>query len=91
MGWLSAFAIYFIIWWVTLFTVLPLGVRSQAEDSDVILGTESGAPINPRLGLKLLLTTGIAFLVFCVFYWLTVINGWGVMDIPSIVPDDPGA
>ncbi|MEL6203029.1 MAG: DUF1467 family protein [Pseudomonadota bacterium] len=89
MGWLSAFAIYFIIWWVTLFTVLPIGVRSQAEDSDVILGTETGAPQNPRLGFKVLLTTAISFLVFGVFYWLTVINGWGVNDIPTIVPDFP--
>ncbi|MEO0544244.1 MAG: DUF1467 family protein [Pseudomonadota bacterium] len=88
MSWLSAFAIYFIIWWVTLFTVLPLGVRSQAEESDVILGTEKGAPTNPRLGFKLLLTTGIALLVFGAFYWITVVNGWGVMDVPMIVPEN---
>ncbi|RVM70376.1 DUF1467 family protein, partial [Sinorhizobium meliloti] len=24
----STFAIYFIIWWITLFVVLPLGVRT---------------------------------------------------------------
>ena len=27
----TALAIYFIIWWVVLFTVLPFGIRSQAE------------------------------------------------------------
>lgn len=87
MGWLSAVAIYFIIWWLTLFTVLPIGVRSQADEDDIILGTETGAPTNPRLGFKILLTTGISFLVFGLFYWITVINGWGVNDIPQIVPD----
>ncbi|MEL6921739.1 MAG: DUF1467 family protein [Pseudomonadota bacterium] len=87
MGWLSAFAIFFIIWWTTLFAVLPIGVRSQAEDSDVVLGTEAGAPSNPNLRFKVLLTTLISLVVFGIFYWLTVINGWGVNDIPRIVPD----
>ncbi|MEM1378782.1 MAG: DUF1467 family protein [Pseudomonadota bacterium] len=87
MGWLSAFAIFFIIWWTTLFAVLPFGVRSQAEDNDITMGTEAGAPSNPRIGFKLLMTTGISFLVFGVFYWITVVNGWGVNDIPRVVPD----
>jgi len=28
-------AIYFIIWWVVLFAVLPWGVRSQEESGEV--------------------------------------------------------
>ena len=87
MGWLSAVAIYFIIWWLTLFTVLPIGVRSQADEDDLILGTETGAPANPPLGFQVPLTTGISFLVFGLFYWITVINGWGVNDFPQIVPE----
>ncbi|MEL6437368.1 MAG: DUF1467 family protein [Pseudomonadota bacterium] len=87
MSLLSAFAIYFIIWWVTLFAILPLGVRSQAEESDVILGTETGAPIRPQLGRKALLTTLVASIVFAIFYWVTIVQGWGVDDIPRIVPD----
>ena len=44
MSVLSVVAVYFIIWWVTLFAVLPWGVRSQAEAADVAPGTEPGAP-----------------------------------------------
>jgi predicted secreted protein len=87
MGWLSAVAIFFIIWWVTLFAVLPIGVRSQAEAGHVEPGTEAGAPVAPRIGFKLLLTTAIAIAVFAVFYFLTVIMGWSVDDLPRIVPD----
>ncbi|MFN6985499.1 MAG: DUF1467 family protein, partial [Rhizobium oryzihabitans] len=36
---LSVFAIYFIVWWTVLFVVLPIGLRTQAEDGDVALGT----------------------------------------------------
>ena len=87
MGWLSAVAVFFIIWWVTLFAVLPFGVRSQAESGHVEPGTEAGAPVAPRIGYKLLLTTGISILVFAVFYFLTVTMGWSVDDLPRIVPD----
>lgn len=87
MGWLSAVAIFFIIWWVVLFTVLPIGVQSQAESGHVEPGTEAGAPVAPRIGFKLLLTTGIAIAVFAVFYFLTVVMGWGVDDLPRIVPN----
>jgi len=34
-----AIAIYFIIWWTVLFAVLPIGVRTQAEDGAVVPGT----------------------------------------------------
>ena len=83
---LSAFAIFFIIWWTVLFAVLPIGVRSQEESEDVTLGTERGAPSNSRMGFKLALTTGIAFIVFAVYYYLTVTLGYGVADIPEIIP-----
>ena len=41
----TAFAIYFVIWWVTLFLTLPFGVRSQHEDGEGAPGTDPGAPI----------------------------------------------
>ncbi|MDZ7822670.1 MAG: DUF1467 family protein [Ahrensia sp.] len=87
MQWLSAFAIFFIIWWTVLFTVLPIGVRSQREDNDIILGTESGAPTRANMRKKLLITTIIASIVFAVFYYVTIVLGFGIADLPSFVPD----
>lgn len=87
MDWLSGFAVFFIIWWVVLFTVLPFGVRSQLEDGHIEPGTEAGAPVAPRIGFKLLLTTAIAVLVFAIFYWLTVVMGFSVDDVPPMVPN----
>jgi predicted secreted protein len=64
----TALAIYFLIWWLVLFAVLPWGVRSQAERGDVSPGSDPGAPSLPRLGLKLLWTTVVAGLVFGLLY-----------------------
>jgi predicted secreted protein len=64
----TAAAIYFLIWWVVLFAVLPWGVRSQHEDGDIAAGTDPGAPAVPNLGRKLLWTTLVSLVVFAACY-----------------------
>ena len=61
-------AIYFIIWWVVLFAVLPWGVRSQEESDEVVPGTDPGAPATHRIWMKLIWTTVVASVVFGVLY-----------------------
>jgi len=62
----TAIAIYFLIWWVVLFTVLPWGVRSQGEEGAP--GTDPGAPAIPNLRRKLIWTTVVSAVVFAVCY-----------------------
>jgi predicted secreted protein len=64
----TALAVFFLIWWVTLFAVLPWGVRSQHEGQETIPGTDPGAPIVPKLGRKVVWTTLVAGVVFAAFY-----------------------
>jgi predicted secreted protein len=64
LSWTTAAAIYFIIWWVVLFAVLPWGVRSQAESGEIVPGSDPGAPAVPRLMAKLAWTTVVATIVF---------------------------
>jgi len=60
----TVIAIYFIIWWVVLFAVLPWGVRSQHESGEVAPGTDPGAPAVHRVWRKLLWTTVIAGVIY---------------------------
>jgi predicted secreted protein len=60
----TALAVYFVIWWITLFLTLPFGVRSQHEDGESIAGTDPGAPVLARMGRKLALTTAISLVLF---------------------------
>jgi predicted secreted protein len=64
----TAVAIFFLIWWIVLFAVLPFGVRSQHEDGEMPAGTDPGAPVLPRLGRKLFLTTVVSALIFAACY-----------------------
>jgi predicted secreted protein len=64
----TAFAIYFVFWWIVLFLTLPFGVRSQHEDAEgagqVSPGTDPGAPVAPMMGRKLIWTTLISAVLF---------------------------
>jgi len=63
------FAIYFVLWWVTLFVTLPFGVRSQHEDGVGAPGTDPGAPIATLMGRKMIWTTILSAVIFAIAMW----------------------
>ena len=65
MGWITHLAVYFVIWWITLFAVLPFGI--QSEDA-VTTGNDPGAPKNSRIVLKLVINTFVALAVWFVVF-----------------------
>jgi predicted secreted protein len=65
-------AIFFLIWWVVLFAVLPWGVRSQEEHGDISPGTDPGAPAIPNLRRKLVWTTLVSTVLFVGCYVIYV-------------------
>jgi predicted secreted protein len=65
MHWLTGVLVYFVIWWVTLFAVLPWGARPPENPE---AGHADSAPERPRLMLKFTITTGIAGLLWLVYY-----------------------
>ena len=63
-----AISMYVVIWWIVLFAMLPIGVRTQAEEGEISPGTAESAPHMPRLLPKMLATTVIASVLFGAFY-----------------------
>jgi predicted secreted protein len=63
----TSVAVYFIIWWVVLFAVLPWGIRSQVEAGEVVPGSDPGAPALPKLKSKVIWTTLVSALLFAAF------------------------
>lgn len=70
----TAIAIYFILWWVVLFAVLPWGAHSQQEGGEVAPGTDPGAPAVHRVWMKLVWTTTISAVVFGVLTAIYKLN-----------------
>ena len=75
-------AVYFVIWWTVLFAVLPIGVRTQAEDGAVVPGTPESAPAAPRLLRVVVLTTVISALVFAALWALI---RYGIVDLNELL------
>lgn len=76
----SGLAIYFIVWWVCLFAVLPFGVRNAHEAGEVVeQGNEHGAPVQPLLWRKVFATTILSGIVFLVI-WGQMTYGWVTFD-----------
>jgi predicted secreted protein len=75
----TAFAIYFVVWWIVLFLTLPFGVRSQHEDGIGAPGTDPGAPILARMGSKLIWTTILSAALFAIA-WLAYDAGYLNVD-----------
>ena len=66
----TAIAIYFVVWWIVLFAILPLGVKNAHEAGETILeGNEPGAPVDPQLGRKAIITTLVSAVVFAAIYF----------------------
>jgi predicted secreted protein len=74
-------AVYFIIWWIVLFAVLPFGVHTQGEAGSVVPGTPESAPAEFRL-LRVVLWTTIVSVVVFVILWALV--RWRIIDLEGL-------
>lgn len=81
-------AIYFIVWWMTLFAVLPFHVRTQEEEGAVVPGTPESAPSKPRLLRIVLVNTVVASLVFGLV-WSIIVLKWIDLDLFQIKINAP--
>ena len=79
----SAVAIYFVVWWLVLFMVLPWGYRTQAEVGEITPGTEPSAPSRFPMLRVALVTSAVAAVVFAGIYGLLT-SGIGFDDIPFV-------
>jgi predicted secreted protein len=67
-----AISLYVVIWWIVLFAMLPIGVRTQAEEGEVSPGTAESAPHLPMLLPKMAATTVISSVIFATVYVVIV-------------------
>jgi predicted secreted protein len=88
--WFSFLAIYFVLWWLVLFAMLPFGLKTQDEDGDVTLGTVPSAPRGSHMARAVLLTTLVSLAIYGIVYVSVVYLGFQFDDIPRVVPDYEG-
>ena len=88
MNWVLAFAIFVVLWWVVLFAVLPIGLKTQDDEQNITLGTVSSAPGKTSHVVKSMVwATLVSVALFGAFYAASTYFGIGIDDIPHIVPE----
>lgn len=82
MSLVSSVAVFFVIWWLVLFVVLPFGVKTQNE-ANILPGSDRGAPHEPLLVKKAFTTTVLAAIIFAgVYIYFGVLD----MTLEDLVP-----
>ncbi len=79
MQWFTGVLVYFIIWWVVLFAVLPWGAHPPEQPEE---GHAPSAPEKPRLLLKFAVTTVIAAVLWLGYY---LVMQYGLVDFREMI------
>ena len=81
----TAFAIYFVLWWIVLFVTLPFGVRSLHEDGGGAPGTDPGAPVASQMGRKQIWTTLISAVIFGIAMWAYYLGYFNIERLSKLM------
>ena len=74
-------SIYFVTWWVVLFAVLPLGVRSHHDEGTTAEpGNDPGAPVNPNLKKKAITTSWVTAIITAL---IVIIYNSNLVHLPT--------
>jgi predicted secreted protein len=79
------FGIYFLIWWLVWFAVLPWGVQRQDSPE---AGHDPGAPVRPMIAIKFLATTLVSAAILGAGYalWVSGIVSLDMLPMPFEMP-----
>lgn len=81
---ISAILVMFaVIWFMTLFVVLPIGLQTQEEAGEVVPGTHASAPADANLKKKCLWVTLITIPIWILVCGI-IVSGWVTMDMFDI-------
>lgn len=60
----SAIVLFAVIWFMLLLIALPMRMKSQEQDGNVVPGTPASAPVNPMIGKKMIWVTVVTVVLW---------------------------
>lgn len=63
----SGIVLFAVIWFMVFFVILPLRLKTQGEDGNIVPGTHSSAPADPQMWRRARLTT-----IWAVGLWILI-------------------
>lgn len=79
---ITGFIVLFAVtWFICLWVMLPIGLRTQEDEGERVPGTQSGAPANLRFGRKVFWVTVIASSIWICMIAAIVITGVELINL----------
>ena len=64
----GSLVVFVCLWWIVFFAMLPIDVNTEKKDN--IEGIDPGAPENPKILKKIVISTAITSIIFIIIYLL---------------------
>lgn len=77
----SGFVLYCVVWFLTLFIILPLRLTTQGEAGHVVPGTPSSAPHAPQMKRRIILTTLVSAVIWAILAAVILSGRFSVTDL----------
>ncbi len=77
----SAFVLFATIWFLTLFVVLPIRLKTQGDVGEVTPGTQQSTPADPQIRKRFVITTIVATAIWAVVVWIIVTRAISLEDM----------
>lgn len=81
MGIMSALVLFAVIWFMTLFVVLPLRLTTQGDVGERVPGTQAGAPVDLNMKRKFKVVTIVSAVLWVVIAGIIISGAITVEDI----------
>ncbi|MCU0906084.1 MAG: DUF1467 family protein [Rhodobacteraceae bacterium] len=81
MGITSAIVLFAVIWFMVLFIALPIGLRTQGDEGEIVPGTMAGSPANLNMKRKLWIVTAISAALWVVIAGIILSGAITIEDL----------
>jgi len=77
----SAIVLFAVIWFMVLFVTLPIRLRTQDDEGEVVPGTQAGAPANFKVKRTMLIVTAITVVLWALIAGVIISGVISVRDL----------
>ncbi len=85
----SAIVLFAVTWFMVLFVALPIGLRTQGDEGEIVPGTHAGSPASTNMWRTARWVTAISVVIWIALFVVITSNWISVRDIDWFDRLDP--
>jgi predicted secreted protein len=78
----ASIVVFVVLWWLVFFIALPVGIHTEENQQ---MGNMKGAPSNPNLKMKIIITSIITLVLTAAFFYAVQHGYFDFVDVRSEV------